>query len=796
MNRFVAGLMLFLSIHTIHSQKTFSISGQVLDENGKAVPYANILIPNLGIGTVGDENGYYVLKGVYKGKHTLTVTVLGFKEQKLTVSVDENLVNNNFRLSEAPENLDEVVIMGKSDAQRLQESAQAIAVVRTEKVKLQTADLGEVMAKTEGVSVQRGGGLGSNARFSLNGLSGDQIRFFYNGIPLNFSPYAFGIANVPVNTIERVEVYKGVVPIQFGADALGGAVNLVSPENRKKFGGSASYQTGSFGTHRATLNLEHANDRTGFFATVGSFYDYTNNNYKIDVAVPNELGQVRQETVERFHDAYRAFGANFKIGIRKKRWANALSIEGYYGDYNSEIQNSQTPGLIDEPQLGISNAVAGNPFGEVVFTSFSTGTNLHYNVNPGRKWELDLKAGYNYNERESFDVSDNLYNWFGEVIRVNRIPGEFGEADNLVTVDKSFFARQQIVYTINPKHAFNLSISPTYTFRTGDNLLIAGPFDPALDDRRLFTWVTGLEYQLDLFDQRLQNIAFVKNYRQNVRIESLDASIDQTQVDERAVNNFGAGNGIRYNWSERFSTKMSYEYAIRLPRQDEIFGDGQLIAENSELQPENSHNLNLNLAYGSKDYARVDWLVQTNFFVRQIDNLILLLVDANDFGSFRNVWSANSTGFELSGRISNLFKGFTLSGNATYQEYRNTSDTGPFVQFRDDRIPNVPFLFANGATEYRFEDVLKNEDNLSLFWNVRYVDSFFVGWESAGLEQFKAKVPSQTVHAAGLTYQIETKKLQNSLTLEVQNLTDAKIFDFFGVQRPGRAVFVKLTTQL
>ncbi|MEM6541416.1 MAG: ligand-gated channel protein, partial [Bacteroidota bacterium] len=298
------------------------------------------------------------------------------------------------------------------------------------------------------------------------------------------------------------------------------------------------------------------------------------------------------------------------------------------------------------------------------------------------------------------------------------------------------------------------------------------------------------------FDQRLQNIAFVKNYRQNVRIESLDASIDQTQVDERAVNNFGAGNGIRYNWSERFSTKMSYEYAIRLPRQDEIFGDGQLIAENSELQPENSHNLNLNLAYGSKDYARVDWLVQTNFFVRQIDNLILLLVDANDFGSFRNVWSANSTGFELSGRISNLFKGFTLSGNATYQEYRNTSDTGPFVQFRDDRIPNVPFLFANGATEYRFEDVLKNEDNLSLFWNVRYVDSFFVGWESAGLEQFKAKVPSQTVHAAGLTYQIETKKLQNSLTLEVQNLTDAKIFDFFGVQRPGRAVFVKLTTQL
>ena len=141
--------------------------------------------------------------------------------------------------------LGEVVVEGKSDARKLEESANAVAVVRTETVKLKTVDLGEVMAKTEGVSVQRAGGLGSDTRLALNGLSGDQVRFFYDGIPLDFSPYAFGIANVPVNAIDRIEVYKGVVPIQFGADALGGAVNLVSPEINKKFGGSASYQIGS-----------------------------------------------------------------------------------------------------------------------------------------------------------------------------------------------------------------------------------------------------------------------------------------------------------------------------------------------------------------------------------------------------------------------------------------------------------------------------------------------------------------------------------------------------------------------
>ncbi|MEL6974453.1 MAG: TonB-dependent receptor plug domain-containing protein [Bacteroidota bacterium] len=795
MRSFLVGLML-LSFQGALSQGFFSIKGRLAGENTGALAYANVFIKELGLGAVSDDNGYFHLQNVPLGTHTLTVKILGFVEQERTLDLSGNLNGIDFLLKEETRNLDEVVVKGKSNAQKLQESAQSVTVVKTETVKLQTADLGEVMAKTEGVSVQRGGGLGSGIRFSINGLSGDQVRFFYDGIPLNFSPYAFGIANIPVNAIDRVEVYKGVVPIQFGADALGGAVNLVPPEINRKFGASASYQTGSFGTHRITLNLEHYNIGTGFFATVGSFYDYTDNNYRIDAAIPNEQGQLRQVRVERFHDAYRAFGFNGKLGFINKKWANNLSIEGYYGDYDNEIQNSQAPGLIDQPQLGINNAVAGNPFGEVVFTSFSTGANLHYNVSPFQKWELDLKAGYNYNERESFDVGNNLYNWLGEIIRVNRLHGEFGQADNLITISESVFARQRTTYEINDNNVLSLSLSPTYTFRTGDDLLIEGPFDPALDEGRLYDLVSGFEYKLELFNKRLQNIAFIKNYRQKVRIESLDPSIDQVQVDERSVSNFGAGNGLRYDWSERFSTKLSYEYAIRLPRQDEIFGDGQLLVENLELRPESSHNLNVSLAYNSKDYAKVDWSAQVNFFVRQIDDLIFLLVDANDFGSFQNVWSATSSGVEFSMRIKNLVRRLTLSGNATYQDYRNTSDTGPFVQFRDDRIPNVPYLFANAAVEYQFENLIKQDDGLSLFWNLRYVNSFFVGWESAGLEQFKAEVPDQTVHAAGLTYRLATKKIQNSITIEVQNLTDAKVFDFFGVQRPGRAVFVKLTTQL
>ncbi|MEM1216202.1 MAG: carboxypeptidase-like regulatory domain-containing protein [Bacteroidota bacterium] len=784
------------------AQSSASLSGRVTDERGEPLIGITILLEATDLGTATDLAGNYRIENIPAGEYTVIVSGIGYETQRFALTCDSGAaVKRAISMQESTALLADVVVTAESEKTRMEGTAQAVQVLETKVAKLQSADLGDILAKTEGVNVQRGGGLGSGFRFALNGLSGDQIRFFYDGVPLDFSPYGFGIANVPVNMIDRIEVYKGVVPVQFGADALGGAVNLVPPGLRNGYSGSASYQLGSFGTHRVTANLNYADEKTGLFVAAGGFFDYTDNNYRIDVAVSETredgtpTGRLEQATVERFHDAYRAYGGNLRLGIRDKKWANELSLEGYYGNYNNEIQNSQQPGLIDQPALGINQAVAGNPFGGVLFTSYSAGLNLDYNVDLHPKWELDLKAGYNYDQRVSVDTSRNLYNWFGEVIRLQNVPGELGIADHLITESQSLFARQQLTYQLSDRHAFKLSVAPTHQYRTADDLLIDGPFDPALDEGFLFDLVSGLEYTADLLDGRLQNIAFAKNYRQSIRIESLDPSLNETLIDERVVNNYGAGNGLRYDWSDRFSTKLSYEFAYRLPRQDEIFGDGQLILENLALRPESSHNVNLQASYRGKPTARIDWQVQGNFFLRRIDDLIFLLVNAEDFGAFQNVWSATSRGIEWSGRVRELLPGLSLSANTTYQAYFNTSDDGPFAGFAGDRIPNTPYFFANGAAEYELLDVLTKQDCLSFFYNVRYVNAFFIGWESAGLLQFKAEVPSQTVHAAGLTYRLNIKNRQHALTVESQNLTDAKVFDLFGVQRPGRAFFVKLSTQ-
>ncbi|MEM6815133.1 MAG: carboxypeptidase-like regulatory domain-containing protein, partial [Bacteroidota bacterium] len=249
--------LLSFTIATTFAQSPATFSGKVTDERGESIPGITVLLKNTTKdasqkGAITNRQGKFSIAAIQPGTYTIELSGVGFEKQvfQLTFKSGDKLTRS-ITLEESTTEMDEVVVVAESEARALELSAKSVQVIETREVKLKSADLGEVMAQTEGVNVQRGGGLGSNTRFSLNGLSGDQIRFFYDGIPLNYTPYAFGIANVPVNMIERVEIYKGVVPIQFGADALGGAVNLASPEIYDGLAGSASYQVGSFNTHRA-----------------------------------------------------------------------------------------------------------------------------------------------------------------------------------------------------------------------------------------------------------------------------------------------------------------------------------------------------------------------------------------------------------------------------------------------------------------------------------------------------------------------------------------------------------------
>ncbi len=674
----------------------------------------------------------------------------------------------------------EIVVVGQSEADRLRESAQAVTVVEITTQKRQSADLGEVLARTQGVGVRRAGGLGSESRFSLNGLDGEQVRFFLDGIPLHLAGYPFGIENVPVNFVERAEIYRGVVPVRFGADALGGAVHLVTDHETTGTHAGLSYQMGSFSTQRATAVVRHQDDQSGFFSSLEGFADASDNDYMIDVEVPDDDGQLTPARVRRFNDAYRAIGVRSQAGWVKKPWAQHLLFSGFYTDYRKELQHNVTMSV---------------PYGEARFGGRSAGGNVRYRNTFGKGVSGNVVLGYAHNRADFLDVAECVYDWFGQCIREQRTAGETeAQPHDRSLWDNTGFARLNLEWLVGSDQALRLSMAPTYFTRTGNERRQTDPEarDPLAAQRDVLSVVTGLEYEVDLLS-RLENILFVKYYHQALRAEEI---LPGNNIIERLrdTSEFGLGNGLKYRIAKWIYAKASYEWATRLPAPYELFGNGVQIAPNLELSPERSHNLNLSVVVDDIQTSWGDFETRVSGFLRELENLIILF-GAQRLYTYENIYGARSAGVELAATWTSPGEFVELGGNMTYLDYRNTSDEGTFGAFAGDRIANQPYLFANGWARLKASGALVPHDEVSLNYYSRYTYEFFRSWESVGIEGSKQMVPPQLLHTIAVTYLIEGDPLALSFTAEAQNVTNEKTYDFYGIQRPGRAFFFKTTAE-
>lgn len=676
----------------------------------------------------------------------------------------------------------EITVSGNaSNGRRLQQSAEAVSVVELRRAKQQTADLGEVLARTQGVSVRRDGGLGSTSRFSLNGMYDSQIRFFVDGVPLELAGYPFGVANVPVNLIERVEIYRGVVPIRFGADALGGAVNLATDDSLFPFA-SASYQVGSFGTHRTNLAARQYHPQSGALVRAHAFLDSANNDYRIEVPVAGPTGALSTQTLRRFHDDYRAYGASVEAGVAERTWAKRLLLRGYASSYDKELQH---------------NTVMTVPYGEVRYGETVYGTTLRYDVDLPAGFGVELLASYSRRATDLQDQSRWVYDWYGKRIFEPPTAGEMDRRPHDQTVwQDGYFARALFSWKPNGAHTLRASFTPQVASRTGEDRLrsSAAARDPLTAKRHLFSLVSGVEYELNALEGKLSNIVFAKDYYYDAANEELlPGSIFRERSAEH--HSQGAGLASRYRLTPWLLAKVSYEYATRLPSSAELFGNGVLISENLSLEPEVSHNANLGPRLELKRQSFGDLTLDVNAFWRGSDKLIVLL-GAEQFYRYENLYAARALGLENAGSWVSPSRLLSLEGSLTWLDLRNASTEGTFARFDGDRIPNRPYLFASWGARLRFQQVADARDTVEPFYYGRYVHGFFRGWESVGDTSYKQALESQVTHHLGASWTVLRDGLRATSTFEVDNVTDARLFDNFGVQRPGRAFYFKATVEL
>ena len=109
----------------------------------------------------------------------------------------------------------------------------------------------ELLPAAPGVSVHALGRPGQAATLSLRGASADQSVVLLDGIPLQGpGGGAVDLSTLPATLLERMVVSRGVLGAQFGAGALGGALELLPRTARENWSGGAELSGGSFGTAR------------------------------------------------------------------------------------------------------------------------------------------------------------------------------------------------------------------------------------------------------------------------------------------------------------------------------------------------------------------------------------------------------------------------------------------------------------------------------------------------------------------------------------------------------------------
>lgn len=664
---------------------------------------------------------------------------------------------------------------GPDPGRRLQRSSAAVLVVDAREAQAEASDLGSLLSRQQGVTLQRAGGLGSSARISLQGLGADQIRLYTDGVPLAFSGLPENLIYVPVDLVSRLELYRGVVPAIFGGDTLGGAIHLVSPGPEPGVHGSASLSLGSFDTQRAAVRAQVYDAARGPYASFSGFLDHAQNDYGVTADVGQPNGKKAPREVHRLHDGYRAGFGQVELGLLGRPYAEKLVLRAFASAYDKEINH---------------DVAMNNPYGEVLSRRRSQGAILFYENGFSKRFALDAKLGYARRTRQLRDLSRCAYDWYHDCIAELPNGGEIlGLPLNRKTEDHNVYLRAQAALTASKYLQFRLSAAPSFTRSLADDVEVPdGQIDLFDQRRRLSTLTLGLEHELDALRGKLENVAFVKDYMQwaTASGETVQGPFDVEQRTHRV----GVGDALRARLHATLLLKLSYELGTRLPALEELFGDGGFVDANLRLSPEVSHNANAELRWEHTTARAGDFALSAMGFARKARDLIVLLAGPSFF-QYENVADARVLGGEAGARWSAPAEYARLDGSVTYQDSRNQSTEGPFARFEGARIPNRPYLFGNLSATGKLRGVVASDDALSLTFRETYVHAFFRAWENIGAQD-KDEIPRQLVSSLILTYEMSVRERTMTADIEAHNLTDAKVYDFFGVQRPGRYVLAKL----
>lgn len=754
-------------------QPSHVVKGLVTSSDGTNVIGAGVEIKELKKTQLTDQQGTFQLAGLPAGSYTIRLSHIGFADLETRISVPAAAGQVlRFTLKAQDNDLSEVTVVGRTLAQEINRQAFNVSAIDATKLYNTTLDISSALDRVAGIRVRESGGVGSNFNLSLNGFSGNHVKYFIDGIPMDNFGSSFQINNIPINIADRIEVYKGVVPMWLGSDALGGAINIVTGDKYRNYL-DASYSYGSFNTHRSVVNVA-ATTNKGFTIQFNAFQNYSNNDYKVNVEASdiNTGAYAPLASLKRFHDTYHNETIIANVGVVDKSYADKLLIGITLGKNFKEIQTGAR----------MTSVFGGwHRRGNIIMPSLK-----YRKTDLIKGLDLTVNANYNLGEEQNIDTMNVRYDWYGN----SKPQGSSGERARSLYKYKNNngLASATANYKIDEHQSIAISeVFSTFNRKGSDEL------NPANNDyerpRKTNKNVLGLGYDFAV-QEKWSATVFTKYIYQG--------NVDGSGGNARAGHNkIGYGAAASYFINPNLQLKTSYELTNRMPEAQEIFGDVENQEGNPGLKPEQSNNLNVGLSYNFALNKDNSILLNANGIYRRADNFIYNRLNNNqsklvaDNREGVSTWGGDA---EIRYAHKNWFSAGTT---VTYQFLRNLQryepgSTGESPLYLD-QMPNIPYLFGNADVSASIRDLGRKGNNLSIGYNLLYVHAFWLYWPSLGGRSTgdeKKVIPQQRSHDLNLVYSMA--KGRYNIGIEAKNLGNADLYDNFSLQKPGRSFYLNL----
>lgn len=603
----------------------------------------------------------------------------------------------------------------------------------------------EVLAERAGVQVKRYGGIGSRSSISIRGSNSNQVTIYIDGMPLADAKYGeVNLEDIPMDAIERIEVYKGFTPAGFGTSGIGGVINIVTRKSAKKEENALSATYGSYDTYKITARRSQKFSHARYLLSgtaAGSDGDYR---YKNDNGTP-VINTSDDYWTRRHNNKYRSYAGTGSFGY-------TLGKLDFLATDNLFYKNQGLPGLAGSVTENVGLKTVRNMASLKV-----NGSGLFSNA-------CDAEGRiYASIKRDDLDDPDN----------------ELGTGTGS---EKGYFSSfggdtlwKWALYSFCPQ-IVKLNLTGSFeTYHHRDTDIDDGSIDRSPSQRRL-RGSAVLEDELLFMNGRLEVLPQLRfDAWRDSFVDEDDYSDGDWSREVRSGTEPGWQFGLRYFLiADRLYVRGNISHAVRVPTFTELFGDRGYIIGNQDLESERSLNreVGTGLTLGSAGKHVKNVKVELNVFSNVIYNNIIYIYNSQYTLKPQNVGRADINGFEISA-AADLFSHLNLSANYTFQRAINHGD---LPNYYGKYLPNRPVHEASGKAKFYI-------NNFSVSYEVSYTGFNFL--DAYNTESYF--IDYRVIHNLEFEY-FPVKGM--SLDFEIKNLADSHISDVYGMPLPGRSFYL------